>query len=193
MNSNRNTIIISVIVLIVIVLGGWYLINQSSAGTGTVATTTAATSSATAAGTTGAANTTTVTTTTHTTTSAPAQGTIAVAPQIISFTPAGGGVGTQVTIEGTNFSRTANYVMFGASDSRFRSDGTPDNQIAVVASTNGTSITFTVPASGPSGLLCNAQKQCIAVSAVATIPGNYPVTVRDSGGTSNVKDFTVLK
>ena len=190
MNSNRNTIIISVIVLIVIVLGGWYLINQSSAGTGTVATTTAATSSATATGTTGATHTTTSVTTT---TSAPAQGTIAVAPQIISFTPAGGGVGTQVTIEGTNFSRTANYVMFGASDSRFRSDGTPDNQIAVVASTNGTSITFTVPASGPSGLLCNAQKQCIAVSAVATIPGNYPVTVRDSGGTSNVKDFTVLK
>ena len=64
----------------------------------------------------------------------------AVAPTITSFTPAGGPVGTVVTITGTNFCG-ATQVLFNA---------TPATVYTVVS---GTSITATVPAGATSGLI----------------------------------------
>jgi len=64
----------------------------------------------------------------------------AVAPTITSFTPAGGPVGTVVTITGTNFCG-ATQVLFNA---------TPATVYTVVS---GTSITATVPTGATSGLI----------------------------------------
>ena len=195
MKNNQNRLIILVVVLVLVVAGGWYFITQSASTPLSVATTTPASASTTTTGSGKTVPTHTTTsgsvTTTHTISSS--QGSGIVAPQIIQFDPAGGAPGTQVTITGTNFSHTANYVTFGSWGGRYHADGTPDNQIATVASTDGTTITFTVPSTGASGRLCNAQSQCIEVSSVVLTPGNYPVTVRTSGGTSNTEDFVLMK
>ncbi len=96
-----------------------------------------------------------------------------------------------MTIKGTNFDRTTNYITFGTSGGRHRADGTADNVIAVVGSADGKTLVFTVPTSGPSGILCDANKSCIAVSAMRVTPGVYPVSVKNKNGTSNIESYTV--
>ena len=193
MKNNQTRLIVLVIVLIVVAVGGWYFITQSTSPSQNVATTTSTGASSNTAGNTVPAHTTTSSSVTTTHTTASSQGSPIVAPQIIKFDPPAGSSGTQVTITGTNFNRTTNYISFGSWGGRYRSDGTPDNQIAAVASSDGSKITFTVPTSGASGQLCNAQNQCIEVSAIVLAPGNYPVTVRTTGGTSNIKNFVLTK
>jgi hypothetical protein len=198
MTSNRRAIVISVAVLVIIVAGIWYFLLQGNAMSGNMASSTSMTASSTATSTVkvGAIKSTTaVLTTYHTpvsTTPTPVT-TATPPPTIISFAPSAGSPGTTVTINGTNFDPTTNYITFGATADRHHTDGTPDNQIATVASSNGTSLSFTVPSSGPSGVLCDAGNNCVAISSVLLSPGNYPVTVRTKSGTSNTELFVLVK
>ncbi len=112
-------------------------------------------------------------------------------PSITSLDPSSATVGSTVTIHGTGFSTTSNAILFGKTMNSFHRDGTPANQIAAVASTDGTTLSFVVPNSGPSGILCDSSNHCIAVSAMRIIAGTYPVTVRNAAGTSNTATLTV--
>ncbi len=115
------------------------------------------------------------------------------APRITNFEPVSGIVGSTITIIGSGFDRTTNYIYFGTSGGRHHPDGSPDNQIAISASPNGKSVTFVVPSAGPSGILCDVTNHCVGISAVRIIPGNYPVTVRTSNGMSAPATFTVTQ
>lgn len=99
------------------------------------------------------------------------------APTITYLAPVSGPVGTSVTIYGTNFSQWGNTVRFG------------NGAITNVASTNGTTITFTVPTYlSP---YCPLNYAC-AMYAQVVSPGVYPVSVINGNGlTSNAATFTV--
>ncbi|MBI2030294.1 peptidoglycan-binding protein [Candidatus Kaiserbacteria bacterium] len=98
-------------------------------------------------------------------------------PTISYLAPVSGSVGTTVTIYGTNFSQWGNTVRFG------------NGAITNVASTNGTTITFTVPTYlSP---YCPLNYAC-AMYAQVVSPGVYPVSVINGNGlTSNASTFTV--
>jgi len=115
----------------------------------------------------------------------------AVNPQIISIDPSHGLSGSIVTIHGKGFTTSGNLIMFGPSNNRHHLNGTADNVIANATSTDGTTLTFIVPTSGPSGILCAAPRNCIAISAIRLMPGAYPVSVSNARGTSNVAVFTI--
>lgn len=105
--------------------------------------------------------------------------------------PSAAKAGTTVTITGTGFTATGNQIMFGDPTGRHHIDGSADNVISTANSSDGKSLSFTVPASGPSGVLCDAQNHCIAISAILRQPGNYKVSVSNKNGTSNVVEFTL--
>ncbi|MBI5004551.1 peptidoglycan-binding protein [Candidatus Kaiserbacteria bacterium] len=115
----------------------------------------------------------TVTTTVTVTGSSTTAGT----PTISYLAPVSGPVGTTVTIYGTNFSQWGNTVRFG------------NGAITNVASTNGTTITFTVPTYlSP---YCPLNYAC-AMYAQVVSPGVYPVSVINGNGlSSNASIFTV--
>ncbi len=109
---------------------------------------------------------------------------VSVKPQITSLSVSSGKVNTQVTVYGTGFTRTGNAIKFG-------NQGTENNPKYVLDS-NGTSITFNVPESNyyscwnpVSGPQCN-------VSATATAPGVYNISVINNAGESNNVQFTVV-
>jgi hypothetical protein len=134
---------------------------------------------------------TTVTTGTTPTKPVPVK-TIAPAPKISSFEPPAATVSSNVTIIGTGFDTSRNAILFGTSGGRHHPDGSPDNQIAVIASPDGKTLSFTVPNSGPSGLLCDANNHCVGISALRIIPGQYPVVVSNRYGVSKSALFTVV-
>ena len=113
-------------------------------------------------------------------------------PKIQKFEPAAATVGSTIVITGTGFDRTTNYITFGTSQGRHHPDGTADNVIATEASADGKTLTFVVPSSGPSGLLCDLTNHCVGISSVRIVPGTYPVTVQDKNGTSPIDTFTVI-
>ncbi len=112
------------------------------------------------------------------------------APSIYSLSPASGIVGTQVTIYGTGlgsyscgpFSCINNYT--GSTTVNFGGVSIPN-----VYSSNGTSLTFTVPSSLNS--YCSPGLYCAQVYRPVT-PGTYPVSVTNSNGTSNQLNFQVI-
>ncbi len=116
-----------------------------------------------------------------------------IAPKIAKFEPPAATVGTTVTIFGTGFDSTTNYITFGTSQGRHHPDGTADNVIATAGSVDGKTLTFTVPSSSASGLLCDSSNHCVGISAMRIVPGNYPVTVNNKNGTSAVAVFSVIQ
>ena len=89
-------------------------------------------------------------------------------PTITYLSPQLGAVGSSVTVYGTGFSLSGNSVHFGG------------GIIANLSSSNGTSITFTVPS------------QLYAYGSQAVTPGPYSVSVTNTYGyTSNAVSFTV--
>jgi len=111
--------------------------------------------------------------------SAGGAGTI-VQPTIISLTPTSGGVGASVTITGDGFTATGNKIKFG-------NLGVENNPKYIFNSSDGKTITFTVPLSN--FLACWASG-CKA-PALLTQPGKYKVSVINDTGTSNQIQFTV--
>lgn len=196
--NNQTVLLVSAGILVIIVGGLWYLTHQAVKypESESLATTTANLASSTN-GTTNGKTTTTVpskTVTTPVKTTVPPKTTPGgyIIPYITSFVPAAGTPGTRITIKGGDFDAQTNYVTFGTSAGRHYSDGTADNMIATVPSADGRTIIFTVPASGPSGYLCDANNSCAAISATPLQPGKYPITVRNKNGTTNTVLFTVM-
>lgn len=113
------------------------------------------------------------------------------AVNITALTPSTAAVGTTISISGSGFTPTGNQILFGDMSGRHHPDGSADNVIATVASPDGKKILFTVPATGPSGILCDAQNHCVGISAIKRLPGTYNVVVRNKNGISNVRVLTV--
>jgi hypothetical protein len=115
------------------------------------------------------------------------------APKILSISPASGPANTTVTINGTSFVSGSNLVLFGNSANRHRPDGTPGNSYPADLSADGKTLTFLVPNSGPSGILCDSSNHCVGISAILLTPGSYTIMVMNKNGTSNAVVFQLTK
>jgi len=83
-------------------------------------------------------------------------------------------------------------ILFGNSYGRVHLDGSPDNRISDVGSSEGNTLTFNVPNSGPSGILCSSpSNHCIGITAMLLQPKKYTVQVKNKNGTSNIIEFTL--
>ncbi len=103
-------------------------------------------------------------------------------PYIYSLSPASGPVGSYVTINGSGFTSTGNIIKFGDLGTEYN----PNYN----ASSNGTSIVFTVPSSNYYACQ-NSFPTCYPPNHF-TAPGTYAVSVTNANGaTSNVMYFTV--
>ncbi|HVW67088.1 MAG TPA: IPT/TIG domain-containing protein [Candidatus Peribacteraceae bacterium] len=98
-------------------------------------------------------------------------------PSITSLNPISGPAGTQVTITGKNFTDTNDIVYFG-------------NSKLDASSTDGTHITFTVPATFT--IPCLQHPPYCKIATYMLKPGVYRVRVVTNGGLSNVKGFWLL-
>ncbi len=96
------------------------------------------------------------------------------APILSQITPSSGTIGTEVMLTGTGFTPTENTINFGR----------VPNAIINLASSDGKTLTFTVPSQ-----LCNQ----LSGSAVCPQlqPGTYDVSVANAEGTSNAVEFKV--
>ncbi len=103
----------------------------------------------------------------------------------ISMYPTSGPINTQVTITGQHFT-SDNFIQFGRA------------YLGNIASSDGTHLTFTVPLTAEGG--CNGPDfsthdqqvaHCMAIFLQQTVPGNYPIEVINSNGTSSSSTFTV--
>lgn len=99
------------------------------------------------------------------------------APVIGSLNPPLGPVGSQVIITGSGFTAIGNTVTFAG------------NPIPNLSSSNGTSLTFTVPDYLNPG--CYYSKPACYAPATQTGPGVYQIIVSNANGTSNTANFTV--
>jgi hypothetical protein len=107
-----------------------------------------------------------------------------------ALSPAHGPAGTEVIITGSGFAADNNLVTFGPSAGLRHPDGTPGNLVARAASPDGRVLRFTVPANGPSGILCSDAGSCVGVSATLLTPGRYEVMViNNTSGSSNPLSF----
>lgn len=180
----KNNYAWGVIVLVLIVAGGaiWFMMNK----TNTVPVDTGA-------GVTTGTNTTTGTTHTTTTTKGTTTGTPStdIRPRITSITPASGKPATVAQIKGVNFDSKANVITFGPSKGLHRSDGTADNQVANIASSDGSTLSFSVPTALESGNLCDQSNTCALYGPTSIKPGTYMVTVVNKNGLSNEFSFVV--
>jgi hypothetical protein len=102
-----------------------------------------------------------------------------------------GPVGTEVVITGSGFAADDNLVTFGPSAGLRHPDGTPGNMVARAGAPDGRTLRFTVPRTGPSGILCSDTGGCVGVAGVLLQPGRYDVGVRNGSGTSNAVSFEI--
>ena len=103
-------------------------------------------------------------------------------PSITVLSPSSGVIGTQVTITGTGFTATGNKLSFGAL-------GVENSPNYNNLSSNGTTITFTVPYSNY--FACWDLTPACMIAATMISPGTYPVSITNANGTSNAVNFTV--
>jgi len=98
------------------------------------------------------------------------------APTITSLSPTSGGVGTQITVTGTGFTPTGNRVKFG-------NLGTENNPVySFIPSTNGTTLSFTVPFGNY--LACFSDLYPCA-GAQPAYPGAYNIYIINVNGISS--------
>lgn len=132
-------------------------------------------------------------TSTQATSTVPGGTSQAGAPQINTISPQTGKAQIRVTVVGTGFDPNDNAIAFGTATGRHHPDGSPDNVIVHASSTNGTTLSFIVPASGPGGILCDSANHCVAVAAKRRDPGAYDVVVINANGSSNAVPFTMTR
>jgi len=114
-------------------------------------------------------------------------------PKITAIMPSSGKIKTVAAIKGVNFDAKTNVITFGPSKGLHHRDGTVDNQIASLPSSDGKTLTFIVPASGPGGELCDQNNTCATYTTQHTEPGTYMITVINKDGLSNEMAFTVTE
>jgi hypothetical protein len=109
--------------------------------------------------------------------------------RIDALLPSAGPPGSEIVVVGSGFSLEENLVTFGPSAGLSRTDGSPGNLIARVASAGGRELRFVLPESGASGVLCDTSGSCITVAAAPLDAGSYDVTVSNAQGASNSLAF----
>ncbi len=124
-----------------------------------------------------------------TATPAPPPTAVPTVVRIDTLVPPRGPIGTEVVIVGSGFSPDDNLITFGPSLGMRRADGSPANLVARVGSPEGRTLRFTVPETGPSGILCDDSGSCIGVTAILLETGSYSVSVTNGSGSSNVVRF----
>src|ERR1019366_6230370 len=107
------------------------------------------------------------------------------APEITTITPDSGPAGTSVILVGTEFDEKANLILFGDSNGAHHLDGSADNSRANVGSTDGKTLSFVIPGSGPGGILGDASNHCGGIAAIQLASGPYKIAVTNANGTSN--------
>lgn len=182
----KNNYAWAIIVLVLIVAGGaiWFMtdsLNKVPANTATITTGTNA-----------------GTGTTHTTTTvkkgtATGSGTAStdIRPKITSLMPAQGKPAAVAQVKGMNFDSTTNVITFGPSMGLHRKDGSADNEVATIASSDGMTLSFSVPTAIESGELCDQSNVCKTYGPKGITAGTYMVTVVNKNGVSNEMPFTV--
>src|SRR5581483_9070995 len=115
------------------------------------------------------------------------------APTITNIVPSSGPAGTLITIHGTGFAASSNFILFGDTNGRHHLDGSPDNSHANAPSPDGKTLTFQVPNTGPSGILCDGSNHCVGISAILLSAGSYKVEVQNANGTSNAVIFNLTQ
>jgi hypothetical protein len=90
-----------------------------------------------------------------------------------------------------NFDSKTNVITFGPSLGLHRRDGSADNEVATIASSDGKTLSFSVPTAINSGELCDQNNQCKIYGPKSTAPGTYMVTVVNKNGVSNEMPFVV--
>lgn len=103
-----------------------------------------------------------------------------VTPTISSLLPTTGPAGTQVVITGVNFTTTDNTIKMG------------NYQVGSVNSTDGKTLSFTVPQSFSNCNYTAAYGYCTNVY-IPVNAGDYQVTVTNSKGTSNSQTFSIIR
>lgn len=102
-------------------------------------------------------------------------------PTATAISPAVGPIGTTITLTGTNFKPTGNIIIMD--NLGVAGSGLP---VATAASSNGTSLTFTVPTSTICPAAANVMVSCIQQNLTT---GTYNISVYTSAGTSNTITF----
>lgn len=108
---------------------------------------------------------------------------VITAPSIYSLNPSTGPKGTLVTMYGNGFTPTGNRIKFG-------NLGSEQNPRYNINSSDGTTLTFTVPYSSYSSCL-DFTPRCL-IAQIVTRPGNYQVSVLNANGNSNAVTFSVV-
>ena len=182
--SMKNNYAWAIIVLVLIIAGGaiWFMMSKSEAApvdtsitSGTDTTGTKPATGTKPSGTTGSAGTAATDT----------------RPTITSIAPASGKVATVTMIKGTNFDSMKNVITFGPSKGLHRTDGSADNQVTALPSSDGKTLTFKVPTTILSGHLCDQSNACAEYGPGTVAPGTYMVTVINKDGLSNEMPFVV--
>lgn len=102
-------------------------------------------------------------------------------PTVSAISLAVGSIGTNITLTGTNFKTTGNIIIMD--NLGVAGSGLP---VATAASSNGTSLTFTVPTSTICPAAANVMVSCIQQNLTT---GTYNISVYTSSGTSNTITF----
>ncbi|MDB5265739.1 MAG: hypothetical protein JWM39_452 [Parcubacteria group bacterium] len=182
----KNNYAWAIIVLVLVVAAGaiWFMMNKANVPLPDAATTVGTgTTGATHTGTAGGVKTTSSGTVVTTDTR----------PKITSINPAQGKPGAVAQIKGVNFDSSTNVITFGPSKGLHRADGTADNQVGSLASSDGTTLSFTVPTTLQSGMLCDQSNVCKTYGTGSIATGVYDVTVINKNGLSNTFPFSVIQ
>ncbi len=112
------------------------------------------------------------------------------APAIQSLSPSSGPIGITVTVYGSGFTANSNSVLLSAAGSDINSAILHNETIASNVSSNGTSLSFTIPVSACSSLLTPTDTPyCYQVSL--SVGSEYLISVANENGTSNALPFMV--
>ena len=102
-------------------------------------------------------------------------------PAIESVIPVSGSVGDVIKIKGSGFTRD--------NDIEFRSQGAAAYINNGVVSSDGRTLTFTIPGAFSACAFSTMNGACIAI-AIGLLPGSYDISVLNANGQSNTSVFT---
>ncbi|HEY5379154.1 MAG TPA: IPT/TIG domain-containing protein, partial [Pseudolabrys sp.] len=106
-------------------------------------------------------------------------------PKLINIVPDSSPIGIQVTIHGTGFTATDNTILFGDGSHAYPSGSVHPKH----TSSNGTEISFTIPAHFIPA--CAYSRAPCPFATIPVTPGIYGVAIANANGQSNTQNFTV--
>jgi len=103
-------------------------------------------------------------------------------PTLESVMPVSGSVGDVIKVQGSGFTRD--------NDIEFRSSKNAAAYINRVVSSDGRTLTFTIPDAFSACAFSTMNGACIAL-AIGLLPGSYDISVLNANGQSNASVFTL--